>query len=231
MTASRLRSNGAQTGTGRGRQPRADGDATRADIVETAGRLFAERGYLGTTSKSICEQAGVNLAAINYHFGSRDGLYLAVLKKAHQRFMSLEFLRLLSESRMPPAEKLRHLLVTLVQRILDDESWAVHVWTREVLAPSPMLGQAMQEEAQPKFGVVAAIVGEVAGIAVDDPRMPRLVLSVIAPCIVMVITSRVAMPTPFKPLFAQPAEVLADGLWRFAMAGLRSASEPVAPGT
>lgn len=225
MTESRSRSGDAKTRVGKGRRPRADGDATRADIIETAGRLFAERGYLGTTSKAICEQADVNLAAINYHFGSRDGLYLAVLRKAHQRFMSLEFLQLLSESRMPPEEKLRRLLTTLVQRILDDEIWAVHVWTREVLSPSPVLRQAMQEEIQPKFGVVAAIVGEITGIPPDDPRVPRLVLSVIAPCIVMVITSRVDAPTPFRPLYAQPAELLADGLWRFAMAGLRSASE------
>ena len=42
---------------------REDGDATRRHILETAVRLFAEHGYADTTSKMICREAGVNIAA------------------------------------------------------------------------------------------------------------------------------------------------------------------------
>lgn len=201
------------------RQHRADGDATRAGIIETAGRLFAERGYLGTTSKAICEQAGVNVAAINYHFDGRDGLYLAVLKAVHQRFMSMDFLRELSASSLPPPEKLRRFFQELLGHILQGEDWTMRVWAREILAPTPMLEQVQKEVTQPKFELLAAIVGELTGLPSADPRMPRLVLSMLAPCLLMLITERAAA-TPIQPLFAQSPEALADGFWRFAMAGL-----------
>ena len=56
------------------RTPRPDGDATRALLLETAGQVFAERGFADGTSKEICERAGTPMASVNYHFGSREGL-------------------------------------------------------------------------------------------------------------------------------------------------------------
>ena len=67
----------------RKKHAREDGEVTRRHILETAVRLFAEHGYADTTSKMICKEAGVNIAAVNYHFGSRDDLYRAVLEDVH----------------------------------------------------------------------------------------------------------------------------------------------------
>ena len=64
----------------RKKHAREDGEVTRRHILETAVRLFAEHGYADTTSKMICREAGVNIAAVNYHFNSRDDLYRAVLE-------------------------------------------------------------------------------------------------------------------------------------------------------
>ena len=58
---------------------REDGEETKARLIECAGRLIADQGFDRTTSKDICRLAGTNLAAVNYHFGSREGLYKAVL--------------------------------------------------------------------------------------------------------------------------------------------------------
>ena len=49
--------------------------------MESAVRLFAERGYAGTSLRSIINEAGVNLAAIHYHFGSKEALLGALLEK------------------------------------------------------------------------------------------------------------------------------------------------------
>ena len=49
-------------------------------ILETAGEVFAEQGYRKATIRNICKRSGVNLAAINYYFGDKERLYLAVLK-------------------------------------------------------------------------------------------------------------------------------------------------------
>ena len=69
-----------------------DGRETGEKIIECAGQLIAEKGFASVTSKEICRAAGVNLAAVNYHFGSRDGLYLAVLENVQQYLISIHTL-------------------------------------------------------------------------------------------------------------------------------------------
>src|SRR6266568_5015485 len=47
---------------------------TKQKILDTAERLFAQRGYAATSMRQIIAEAGVNLAAIHYHFGSKEEL-------------------------------------------------------------------------------------------------------------------------------------------------------------
>ena len=49
-------------------------DQTRASILAAAERLYADRGFADVTLRDIVAEAGVNLAAVNYHFGSKDDL-------------------------------------------------------------------------------------------------------------------------------------------------------------
>jgi len=55
--------------------------STKDRILEVAERLFAEKGLDGTSMRHITEAAGVNLASVNYHFGSKDGLIAAVFQR------------------------------------------------------------------------------------------------------------------------------------------------------
>ena len=54
---------------------------TSASIIKAAEALFAEQGFTETTVRQITSRADVNLAAINYHFGSKKGLIQAVAEK------------------------------------------------------------------------------------------------------------------------------------------------------
>ncbi len=55
------------------------GADTRRRLIETAIEVFAAHGYDGTSTRLLAERAGVNLPAIQYHFGSKEGLYRAVV--------------------------------------------------------------------------------------------------------------------------------------------------------
>ena len=54
---------------------------TREQIVDAAEVLFAENGYNGTSLRQITERAGANIAAVNYHFGSKENLLIEILDR------------------------------------------------------------------------------------------------------------------------------------------------------
>jgi TetR/AcrR family transcriptional regulator, regulator of cefoperazone and chloramphenicol sensitivity len=54
---------------------------TRERLLDVAERLFAERGFSGTSVREITDAAGTNLAAINYHFHSKENLYAEVFQR------------------------------------------------------------------------------------------------------------------------------------------------------
>ncbi len=55
-------------------------DKTRSEIVRAAEQLFAEKGFRAMTLRDVTREAHVNLAAVNYHFGSKRKLMLAVIR-------------------------------------------------------------------------------------------------------------------------------------------------------
>ncbi len=55
--------------------------ATKERILDTAETLFVQHGFEATTMRAITTAAGVNLAAVNYHFGSKEELFQAVLTR------------------------------------------------------------------------------------------------------------------------------------------------------
>ena len=54
---------------------------TKERIVRAAEILFAKEGYAGTSLRQITESAGVNIAAVNYHFGSKENLLIEILDR------------------------------------------------------------------------------------------------------------------------------------------------------
>ena len=63
-------------------KPENESTKTRERILQIACEVFAKRGFRNTTIRDICQQAHVNIAAINYYFSSKENLYEAVCKYA-----------------------------------------------------------------------------------------------------------------------------------------------------
>ncbi|MDT8408521.1 MAG: TetR/AcrR family transcriptional regulator [Wenzhouxiangellaceae bacterium] len=83
-------------------------DSTSQRILDTAEELFADQGFHATTLRQITREAGVNLAAVNYHHGSKDALILAVFQRRLDALNSARLARLgevLGESDPPDLER------------------------------------------------------------------------------------------------------------------------------
>lgn len=196
----------------------AHGDATRQHMLDVAGPLFAEHGYEATTSKRVCEAAGVNLAGVNYHFGSREGLYAAVLVEAHRRLLSREALADIAAGAGAARAKLGQVIDTLVGG-MGREGWHLRVFMRELIAPSAALDAVLLTEVAPKLAIVKRLLSEATGLAPDDARLPRCFLSAFAPCMMLLVANKTVLSRVMADFWQDPA-ALAHHLKTFALAGL-----------
>jgi AcrR family transcriptional regulator len=202
------------------------GDRSREHLLEVAGEVFAEEGYGRATSKEICERAGMNAAAVNYHFGGIDALYGALLVRAHRHFMTLEALREIDESDLGPQDKLRAYLMPLVQRLaqLSAKSWELRLLSREIVSPSPLREAFFGSEIRPKLEIMRGIVAQLIGARPEEAVVGRAILTVVAPCLLLALANR-TMLQDVLPSLADPASEigpLIDHYQRFILAGLEA---------
>ncbi|MHC1479949.1 CerR family C-terminal domain-containing protein [Frateuria aurantia] len=206
------------------RTSRIDGEATRTRILSAATERFATTGFAETTSKAIAQQAGVDLASINYHFGSRNGLYQAVLIQAHHHLVVFEDLRRVAESEQPPAEKLRFLIEHVVRRaVAEPPSPHLQVLARELMAPTSHLQVLFQDVALPKMLLITRILSEITAIPAEDPALTRCLISIGAPCMMLLVGAR--FPGPMQEILQMPPEAIAEHLARFASGGLEAIAQ------
>lgn len=203
---------------------RGDGAATKAQILEAAGRVFAAKGFDRATGKEIAEHSGSNSAAINYYFGGMDGLYAEVLVEAHRHLVSYDEMAAVAKRAASPEDKLRALIALAVPAIVGSTkgAWQLKVLSREFLSPSPVFHVLQDRELLPKRQLVFEIVAAVLDRPVDDPVVTRSCLSVMAP-IAMLLTADPKVTALMFPQLGSgkdAAEEMVDHLLRFSMAGL-----------
>jgi AcrR family transcriptional regulator len=82
---------------------------TKEQIISVAKRLFAERGFAGTTLRNVIGEADVNLAAVHYHFGSKEELFRAVVQRFARPIVEQELAllkQLQAGGRVPTVEEI-----------------------------------------------------------------------------------------------------------------------------
>jgi TetR/AcrR family transcriptional regulator, regulator of cefoperazone and chloramphenicol sensitivity len=193
---------------------------TRERILETATGLFAEQGFRRVTIRGICRAAGVNLAAVNYHFGDKAGLYREVVQAAIDAMRgTTEQAR--REGAGRPAEERLHVFVrTFVRRLLAGGQPRIQrLVQRELSDPTGLLDRVVAEAVRPRVEYLSGIMVELLGCAADDPRVLRCILSVQAQAFA-------AVPNPigarlgFNPT-AKDAEEIAAHITGFSLGGIR----------
>jgi TetR/AcrR family transcriptional regulator, regulator of cefoperazone and chloramphenicol sensitivity len=133
---------------------------TRERIIKAAERLFAERGYDGTSIRAIVARARVNQAAINYHFQGKDGLYREVLRAAFRGLTEHQ----LANAAQAKAMSREQALVEFVRRQLrpllarDEASRHLRIFNWETVRPTPVFRKLLTEEAAPFMSVATDLV-------------------------------------------------------------------------
>ena len=174
----------------RKKHSREDGEATRRHILSTAVRLFAEHGYADTTSKMICREAGVNIAAVNYYFGSRDDLYRAVLDDVHEHIVNEREMAVITSADLPVEEKLERVLDAYIATVYNGQSWYARIWAHELISPSPLGGVDFLAGTLSKERSIGCLLSELTGIPREDPALQSCIITVMAPYLLMLCVQR-----------------------------------------
>ncbi|MCB9943933.1 MAG: TetR/AcrR family transcriptional regulator [Geminicoccaceae bacterium] len=208
-----------QTGAGSGRETRSDGATTRRRILEVAGERFAAAGFAETSNKEIAAVAGVDLASINYHFGTRAGLYQAVLAEAHRRLADRDDLERIVGGTGTAHDRLRALIRFLLGG--GQSQWPMIVLGRELLSPSSHFQTLQEDEILPKIRIALPLLSELSGIPRDDPQLLPSLICVMIPCVAISLVARGSTPLAIRLQEATMDEI-SDQLFRFATGGLEA---------
>jgi AcrR family transcriptional regulator len=135
-------------------------EITRDRILKAAERLFAERGYDGTSIRAIVAKARVNQAAINYHFDGKDGLYREVLRAAFRALTEQQLAHAEETKAMSREEALgefvRRQLWPLAAR--DELSRHLRIFNWETVRPTAVFRKLMSEEATPFMSLAVDLI-------------------------------------------------------------------------
>jgi|HubBroStandDraft_1064217.scaffolds.fasta_scaffold07809_5 AcrR family transcriptional regulator len=198
-------------------------DATEARILDSAGHVFAETGFQAAKVRDICARAGVNLAAVNYHFGDKLGLYNEVLRYAACAAGAATFNPVLP-GRTPEA-KLRAFTLGLLQQMFGEDrpAWPVRLMTHELAEPTPAFDGVVEQIMRPKNEAVRKLVASVIGRPADD-RQTRFCAQSIIGQITTYAHGREALKRLWPELHLTPETLdeIATHIASFSCAALKS---------
>jgi AcrR family transcriptional regulator len=197
---------------------------THDRLLEAGARLFSARGFKDVTVREICRAARANVAAVNYHYRDKAGLYREVLGRAMDTMQATTEAARQAGRDGSPDQKLRAYVRVFLQRAASQgrDSWIHQLMMHELAEPTAALDVIYEQVVKPRLAYVSEIVGEMLGRPVDDPTVVRSVLSIQSQC-------HAAISSPISKrllpdLASDPGALnqLADHIADFSLGGLRA---------
>jgi AcrR family transcriptional regulator len=195
---------------------------TRERLLGAAAVLFAANGFSKVTVRDICNQARANVAAVNYHFGGKTGLYEEVLKVAIGIMQgTTDEMRTAGEGR-PPQEQLDSCIRVFLGRVAAGDNWIHRLMLQEMSDPTPSLDLIVEQVLRPRLAYVSSVIAAIIGCADDDPRVLRCLMSVQSQMLALMKNPVAERLYPSRPLTPESIEATAGHISRFSLAGIRA---------
>jgi AcrR family transcriptional regulator len=156
------------------------GARARERLLAEATRLFAEKGYSGTSTREICLAAQANVAAIHYHFGGKEGLYrevlLAPIRELLARFEGYD------DPALPLPDALRRLLGAFLHAVSEDPRAAQmqRLHLREMVEPSTDYAEAVSLQVRPHHEALTKLLARHIGLPEPDRDVQQLSFAIVA---------------------------------------------------
>jgi AcrR family transcriptional regulator len=208
----------------KGRQRAAGSEPTREKLLAVAGPVFAARGYRATTIREICIKAGANIAAVNYHFGDKLGLYCEVVQQS-ARLAEFQAAQIVIDQNAPPEAILRALIRARLYSLFrgDRPDWHFRILAQELAQPTPALRRLVNKAGRPMFERVLELIGGMIGLPASDETTRLCAISALGQIMVYALAS--PLVTAVWPQFertAEQVERVADHIANFSLAYIQA---------
>lgn len=194
---------------------------TKDALLAAAIEVFADKGFDAATVRDICGQAQANVAAVNYHFGGKDPLYVAVLEEVFPK----EEYKPCSEASMPPEKRLHAFLRDLAGEIYErgngkiTQRWAIFL--REMAKPSKNLDFIARRSVQPRADELRGIIADILGPDTDPLVMAYASSNIWALMLDHLLTQPILdRLTPKRPAVQTNIDFFVEHAVKFSLGGL-----------
>lgn len=160
-----------------------DPDARKERIMAAAGEVFARTGFADGSVREISQKAQVNVASINYYFGSKEGLYREVLLAAHAHALEQQVLPDLSKEPQAALREWIHFCLRFVLTKRRTYPVLGRLMAHEMHQPTAALGELVRLVIKPRFAELIGLVKAVAGASRSQTECEMAAHQIIAMCV------------------------------------------------
>ena len=147
----------------------------RTHIIEAAMDLFAGKGFEGTSIRDIAEKASVNLAMVNYYFGSKEKLFENIVK--HKSSVTRVFLdEILNNASLSQIEKIEAIIDSYVDRLFTHRNFHRLIYQELLLNQRDELQTSIIDNLLPNSMIIKSILE--AGIKKNEFRKIDIELTI-----------------------------------------------------
>lgn len=205
----------------------AEGDAARERLLDAASRVFGEKGYYASTVREIVGRAGTNVAAVNYYFQDKLGLYVQVLQRTicSQEHQSL---RQALSSGGDARAQLGRFVAVMLRRASSAEPGALnfHIMAHEMARPTPALPEVVRDMIRPNYEMLRGLVGQVLESPPDSDTVRLCVHSLIGQ-VLHYVHARPVIQILWPELSLEPTGLdrIAEHITRFTLGAMSAMAE------
>lgn len=197
---------------------------TKARLLEAGRRVFSEKGPKNATVRDICDLAEANVAAVSYHFGSKERLYLAVLQDYVEREHKLHPHDAGVTEQSPPVERLRSFVRSFLLQVLGDgdpvNERLGKLLTQEFIEPSQYFGEIFERQCRPTHNMLLDILRRLLPEA-DELSLSRCGSSIMGQCLLFDFAREaISRMSPALELKASSIESVTDFIMEFSLGGI-----------
>ncbi len=201
--------------------------STKDRLLQAAMEVFAAKGFQTATVREICQAAGTNVAAVNYHFGDKERLYAAVLWHVFEDYGTSKDRETVRDKALPPEKRLARLIETEIHyfyKTKDQMNFTGHhfpLFLMEMAHPSPSLDKVVEHFIRPDYEVTMEILRDIMGQ--DTPRevLDRCCDSLWGQMMHQVFTGPIDdLLAPERALASRSAKDMADHITTITLGGL-----------